>query len=111
MLRRVVVIAVLCGAAVLILAPPVRGWWSQRQDIDDARAELAAMEADNAALEQRLGRVSDPAELERIARDQLGLVREGEESYVILPPPTAGLVLPNAWPFNRLALAMQDAGA
>jgi cell division protein DivIC len=108
-LRRAIVVALLGALGVLILAPAVRGWWSQRQDIDAARAELAALEEDNEALERRLDRVSDPAELERIARDQLGLVREGEESYVILPPPTAGLVLPNAWPFNRVAVAMQEA--
>lgn len=101
-------IVALLVAAVAILAPPVRGWWSQRQDIEEARAELSSIEDDNVALEQRLERVSDPVELERIARDQLGLVREGEESYVILPPPTAGLVLPDAWPFNRVAGAMQD---
>ncbi len=102
--------AALAAAAVAILAPPVRGWWSQREDIDAAREELAALEDDNDALGERLDRVADPAELERIARDQLGLVREGEESYVILPPPTAGLVLPDAWPFNRVASAMAEAG-
>ena len=110
MLRRALVMAALAAAAVVILAPPVRGWWSQRQDIDVARADLAELRADNERIESRLESVADPAEVERIARDQLGLVREGEESYLILPPSTAGLVLPNAWPFNRVAAAMQEAG-
>ena len=106
--RRLLVLAVLGVVAVLILAAPVRGWWSQRAEIEDARDELAALVADNEQLEARLDRIGDPAELELIARGQLGLVREGEESYVVLPPPTAGLVLPNSWPFNRVATAMQE---
>ncbi|MCP4435663.1 MAG: septum formation initiator family protein [Actinomycetia bacterium] len=107
-MKRLLVVLALAAVAVVILATPVRGWWSQRAEIEGARDELAALQVDNDQLEERLDRIVDPAELELIARGQLGLVREGEESYVVLPPPTAGLVLPNSWPFNRLAAAMQE---
>jgi cell division protein DivIC len=104
--RRVALVAFIGGAAVLMLAAPVRGWWTQRSDIADERAELAAVRADNEELERRLDRIEDPGELERIARRDLGLVREGEESYTVLPPPPAGLILPDAWPFDRIAPAL-----
>jgi cell division protein FtsB len=104
--RRVLVALALAGVAVLLLAPPVRGWWEQRNEISAARDELSAIEADNEELRRRLERIEDPEELEAIARRDLGLVREGEESYTVLPPATAGLMLPDSWPFNRLAPAM-----
>jgi cell division protein FtsB len=97
------------AAGYVILASPVSDWWDQRGRVSETRAELAAIEADNQALRDRLDRNAEPAELELAARDQLGLVREGEESYTVVPPATAGLVLPNAWPFNRIAPGLEAA--
>jgi cell division protein FtsB len=107
--RRAAGLVALTALAVVILAAPVGDWWSQRSDIRDAEANLATIEADNRELQDRLDRIGDPATVERIARRDLGLVREGEESYTILPPPTAGLVMPDTWPFNRVAASMVDA--
>lgn len=107
-LRRGLWAIALIAAAVLILAAPIRGWWSQRSEISGARSDLAAVEVDNEQLQVRLDRIGDPTELERIARRDLGLVREGEESYTVLPPVTAGMVLPPAWPFDRLGPALAE---
>ncbi len=92
----------------MIAGSPVRGWWEQRGEIESADAELDLISDDNAALRARLDRMREPAEVERMARTELGMVREGEESYTILPPATSGLILPDAWPFNRLAPALVD---
>jgi cell division protein FtsB len=98
------------SAAVLVVAVllggPVRSWLAQRDDIAEVEAQLAAIDADNAELRQRLSRMSDPVAVEEAARRDLGMVREGEESYSVLPPATAGLVLPRAWPFEDLAGAI-----
>ncbi len=107
-LRRVLTGLGLVGVAILILAAPVKGWWAQRAEISTAQAELDAVQSDNEVLQGRLDRIDDPTELERIARRDLGLVREGEESYTVLPPSTAGLILPDQWPFNRVAGAMTE---
>lgn len=107
--RRAGGLVALTALAVVILAAPVGDWWAQRRDIGEAEANLAAIEADNRDLQERLDRIGEPATVERIARRDLGLVREGEESYTILPPPTAGLVMPDTWPFNRVAASMVDA--
>ena len=107
--RRTGGLVALTALAVVILAAPVGDWWAQRSDIGEAEANLAAIEADNHDLQERLDRIGDPATVERIARRDLGLVREGEESYTILPPPTAGLVMPDTWPFNRVAASMVEA--
>jgi cell division protein FtsB len=97
-----------CVAGVVIAGAPARQWWTQRGQVESAQAELDRLNEDNAVLEARLERMRDPGEVERIARSELGMVREGEESYVMLPPPTAGLLLPDAWPFDRLAPALLD---
>lgn len=106
--RRVAGLAALAILAVVILAAPVSQWWAQRGDIEAAEADLAGIEADNRDLQDRLDRIGDPGTIERLARRDLGLVRVGEESYTILPPPTAGLVMPDTWPFNRVAASMVD---
>jgi cell division protein FtsB len=105
------------AAAVLVVvgglsAMPLRGLLSQRGAIADVEAELAEVRSDNDRLERRLTVLDDPAEIQRIARREYGLVDVGEESYSILPPATAGVVLPNAWPFDVLAdsIAVASAG-
>ena len=52
-----------------------------------------------AAMPRPRGR--DP--VRRIARRDYGLVEPLQESYEVLPSPTAGLVLPRSWPFDRLS--------
>jgi cell division protein FtsB len=106
--QRVAWVAAATVAAAVIVGAPARQWWAQRGEIERAEADLELLSEDNAALQARLDRMKDPAEVERVARAELGMVREGEESYSILPPATAGLVLPDAWPFNRLAPALVD---
>lgn len=105
-LRRAVALVVLGSIGVVILAAPVGDWWAQRREITDAESNLEAIRADNRDLQERLDRIGEPSTIERLARRDLGLVREGEESYTILPPATAGLVMPDTWPFDRLAPAM-----
>ncbi len=52
------------------------------------KARLEALKAENRSLEQRLARLNDPEYQEKLAREQLGLVRPGETSYVVVPGPT-----------------------
>lgn len=104
----------LLGAAALVVvgalsAMPLRGWLDQQGEIAGARDELRAIQRENAALRQRLSVLDEPAEIQRMARRDYGLVDVGEESYSILPPATAGVVLPDAWPFDVLADAVAAA--
>jgi cell division protein FtsB len=94
-----------------LLAMPVQGYLAQRSTVAGQEAELARLRAANDDLAGRIGRLNDPAEIERIARREYGLVEVGEESYTILPPGTAGLVLPRAWPFDRVDDAIARASA
>lgn len=101
--RTVAVVVSLVVVVGAVLAVPASSWAAQRDVLADRQAQLAALERDNDRLAERLDRLDDPDEIERIARRDHGLVAPGEESYSILPPATAGLTLPRGWPFDRLA--------
>jgi cell division protein FtsB len=96
------VLASLTVVAAALLTSPIRARLNQRGNIAEAEATLERINAENERLSQRAKRLDDPAEIRTAARREYGLVGEGEESYTILPPPTAGLVLPGTWPFDRL---------
>ncbi len=101
------VLAVAVAAA--LLWSPVTGYLDTRAEVADQQAELARLREQNDRLRRQKGRLEDPAEIQRIARRDYGLVGAGEESYTILPPATAGLALPSSWPFNRLDEAIATA--
>lgn len=97
--------------AAAILAVPARSYLSERAELSDREVELAELERVNEGLEARLERMDDPEVVRQIARRDYGLVSEGEESYSILPPATAGLVLPRGWPFDRISGPLERAAA
>lgn len=107
--RRTAVVATVVGVTALLVALPARSYLHQRSDVGAARAELEELDRRNDELEVRRDRLEDPDEISRIARRDYGLVEIGQESYAVLPPATAGLVMPNAWPFDRIDSAVRVA--
>jgi cell division protein FtsB len=103
------VVGALLFVAATVLAVPFRGYLAQRTEVSSRQAELAELRQQNTELVERSERLDDPDEIQRVARRDYGLVAEGEESYTILPPATAGLVLPRAWPFDRLSGPLERA--
>ncbi len=65
---------------------PTQTLLGQRSETDDKRAELEEIEAHNAELQSRVDELGDPVYIELLAREDFGLVKPGEESYVIVPP-------------------------
>lgn len=107
--RRAAMVLTIVGVTVLFVALPMRSYIQQQGELDASRADLRRIEHDNAQMEARKSHLSDPDEVARIARRDYGLVRVGEESYAVLPPATAGIVLPRAWPFDRIDAAVRTA--
>lgn len=107
--RRAALVGTVLVVTVLFVALPVRSYLHQGGDAAEARAELRRVEQDNATLEERSRHLSDPDEVARIARRDYGLVSVGEESYSVLPPSSAGLIMPRAWPFDRIEAAVRTA--
>jgi cell division protein FtsL len=85
-------VALAVAAVVLLfaLAVPVRTLMQQRSDLAHIQAEQQALERRNAALKLQVARLHDPAYLERVARECLGMVRPGEISFVVVPKGGSG---------------------
>jgi cell division protein FtsB len=101
----VLLVAVGVSALAWSFAEPVRAATSQDRKVKDARAELARIEADVARLEVRMKTLMDPAEVERIARSEYGMIRPGQEAYTIVVPTEPGL--PAEWPYQLIGVALR----
>ena len=67
---------------VLLYISPAKHWLQQSRTAGHQQQELRQLTADNRALKKRVQALGDPGALEREAR-RLGMVRQGERSYVI----------------------------
>lgn len=65
---------------------PFRQIIAQQRQVDTAQEQLDSLEAQNAALEAEAAALRTPAEIERIAREELGLVRPGERGFAVQTP-------------------------
>ena len=83
---QIVVIALLVGLAGAMAIQPTRQLLAQRARIEQMTDELKRVQKANVRLEAYLTRLNDPDYLEQQARAQLGLVRPGETTYVVMPP-------------------------
>ena len=78
-------LAILASGATVYAVPVLDRLEEQRTEIAEFTAELDVLEAENAELEDRLSSLNTPAEIERLARERLGYVREGETAFVVIP--------------------------
>jgi cell division protein FtsB len=81
--------AAVLGAIILILAAtaivPLRQYLSQRSQIGGLERRIEALTQERTRLERRVEQLQDPEELERIARECLGMVKPGEIAFVAVP--------------------------
>ncbi len=66
-------------------------WWKLRAEVADLQAETTGLQERNRELEARIDALlTDPATLEKIAREQFNMQRPDEEVLMILPPAADG---------------------
>ena len=73
------------GVILLLYISPAKHWVEQSRTSKAQKQELQTLNAENATLKRRLRGLRNPATLESQAR-RLGMVKEGERSYVIRNP-------------------------
>lgn len=78
------VITLVALVLVVLLAPTVRSYFSQRGEIAALERQVAQGAERVAQLEAEQERWEDPAYIEQQARERLKLVRPGEVSYTVL---------------------------
>lgn len=66
---------------------PFRQLVEQRRSVETTREQLEALEDENRQLQDEISALNTDEEIERVARDQYGLVRPGETGYVVVSPP------------------------
>ena len=88
--RRRVVVGILAVTFVAFVAlVPVRTLIHQRQRLAVAEQRLRVLEQQTSELEAKRRALRSDAEIERIARERLGMVRPGETPYSVLTDGTA----------------------
>jgi len=78
-----VIVTVLGVFAVM----PARELLAERGRIADLERQALVLQRENRRLSEQIARLHDPAELERLARACLGMVRPGEIAFVTTPRP------------------------
>ena len=91
---------VVCMLAIS-LAYPLREFLSQRGDIGDYQAKVAAQEKRVADLTRARERWNDPAYVKAQARQRLHFVMPGETVYIVLEPDEAPAPVPATQPATR----------
>lgn len=84
---RLAFLALVAGGFGLAAVGPVREAMEQHRAIEAEGKKLSALKSTNEKLEKDLQRLNDDEYLEKAAREQLGLVRPGETSFIVERPP------------------------
>ncbi len=89
--RRAAVLAAVVCVLTLTIAGPVRTYFAQRTEMDQLAASEAALRRQIADLEQKKGKLGDPAYIAAQARERLGFVMPGDVPFQVQLPPTAAV--------------------
>lgn len=82
---RAVVLLMLVGSVMALSVAPARMYLDQRAELAQMERQAAALQRKNDALSLRADQLRDPAFLERLARQCLGMVKPGETAFVAVP--------------------------
>ena len=85
-----VVAGVVVAVGLFLFGYPTRTYLEQRAQLNQQQAKLDQLTAQNQDLSGEASRLQNTAEIERIARQDYGLVQPGQEAYAILPAPASG---------------------
>jgi len=81
--------AILLAVVVMLLGfafiDPVRAYLGERTRITQLQRQAHTLEVQNAQLEARVKNLQDPAYLERLARECLGMIKPGDIAFVSVP--------------------------
>jgi len=80
---------VLAAAAVVFVIAvaanygPLQAYHESHARLDQAKTAVAELESEKAALQAELGRLTEAAYLESLAREELTYARPGEDVYIV----------------------------
>jgi cell division protein FtsB len=77
--------SVVLSGVLFLFVLPGRTYLDQQRSLAAADTRLRVLSNENGKLQQQIQHLQTDAEIERIARQQYGLVKPGEQAYAILP--------------------------
>ena len=84
---RVSVATIVVVGLLFVVVFPVQAWMRQRADLSTSERRLEVIHQERVKLERQAARLTQPGEVERIARALYGMVRPGEQAYAAVPGP------------------------
>ncbi len=86
MLKNAFILFAAAFAILLIFLPSFSRWQDVKQKDRDYQVEITELEAEHQKLlEEKRLLEEDPDYLEKVAREKMGLIREGEVIYHLIP--------------------------
>jgi cell division protein FtsB len=81
------VVSVAVVGVLFLLVFPARTYVAQRRSLVAVQTKVKVLTTENKTLDDRVTALQQPSEIERMAREQYGMVKPGEEAFAILPTP------------------------
>jgi cell division protein FtsB len=82
---RALALLVIVGALLVAAMYPLRAWINERSQITGLEQKVAQLERQTADYDRQIAQLHDPAYLERLARECLGMIKPGEIGFVVVP--------------------------
>ena len=80
---KVVLYAALIGLLLASYVSPLQQIFTDRARAAELGAQLHQLRADNAAQNRRIEELNTPEGVERVARERYGMVRPGEQVFIV----------------------------
>ncbi|MGH2557297.1 MAG: FtsB family cell division protein [Actinomycetota bacterium] len=82
---RAAILAVVVTALLISLVVPLRSYIAQRDRLNQLERQTQILQEQKTKLQRQVELLQDPAYLERIARECLGMVKKGEIGFIVVP--------------------------
>jgi len=93
---RAAILLIVIAGLLFALVVPLRTYVAQRAQLAKLQRQEQVLQQQNAALQVQVQQLHDPAYLEQLARQCLGMVRPGEIGFTIAPKGSSATPAPPA---------------
>ena len=103
MLLAIVALAIAGALAAALFVLPVQTYFGQNERLDQRRGQLAQLQQVNDNLRSEVERLRTEDGIREAAREELGMVEDGELRQSMLDLPDVPTNLPSGWPYSLVS--------
>jgi len=93
---RILVLAVVALVVIVLFVLPGRTLLAQSRTLAATRHRMDVLSQEDASLARQAAALQTDARIEQLARQRYGLVKPGEQAFVVLPPGSPSILPPAA---------------